>query len=264
MSAPPTSPAFPLVVSRLRAAGCVFAEDEARLLLASAGDRPEALDALVERRAAGEPLEHVVGHARFHGVRVEVGPGVFVPRRRTEFLVDRALALAPRPAVVLDLCCGSGAVGLALAAALGSGCVLHSADVDPGALVYARRNVAEVGGTVHEGDLFDAVPDALRGRIDVLTANVPYVPSDEVALLPAEARVHEPRVALDGGTDGLDLLRRVAARAAAWLAPGGHLLVETSERQADTALGVLRGAGLLPAVAMSQELYATVVTGRRP
>lgn len=256
-------------MARLRAAGCVFAEEEARLLLAAVPPGPGSavrLDALVARRAGGEPLEHVVGGAEFHGLRVEVGPGVFVPRRRTEFLVDRALAGAPRgrPALVLDLCCGSGAVGLALATALGPECVLYAADVDPGALGYARRNVAPVGGTVCEGDLFDPLPASLRGRVDVLAANVPYVPTGEVDLLPAEARVHEPLVALDGGADGLDLVRRVAAGAGGWLAPGGQVLVEASERQAAAVHGIFGAAGLLAELATCEERYATVVTGRRP
>jgi release factor glutamine methyltransferase len=116
---------------------------------------------------------------------------------------------------------------------------------------------------VHEGDLYAALPDALRGRIDVLTANVPYVPSDEVRLLPAEAREHEPLVALDGGTDGLDLLRRVAAGAPDWLAPGGALLVETSERQAPAALAAFTGAGLGARLAHEEEFGTTVVIGRR-
>lgn len=120
------------------------------------------------------------------------------------------------------------------------------------------------GGRVYEGDLFAALPAALRGRIDVLAANVPYVPTEEVGLLPSEAREHEPLVALDGGADGLDVLRRVAADAPRWLAPGGSLLVETSERQAPLALEAFGGSGLIPAMAVSGELYATVVIGTSP
>ena len=108
---------------------------------------------------------------------------------------------------------------------------MHAADIDPAAVRCARRNIA-AAGQVYEGDLYDPLPATLRGRVDILVANVPYVPTEEIGLLPAEARVHEARVALDGGADGLDLLRRVTAAAPPWLAPGGHLLVETSERQA--------------------------------
>lgn len=253
-----------VVIDRLRAAGCVFAEDEAELILASAKDSAEVA-AMVERRASGLPLEHVVGWAEFHGLRVAVDPGVFVPRRRTEFLVEQALAAADtsRPLVVVDLCCGSGALGAALASAL-PGAELHAADIEPAAVACARRNVAALGGRVYEGDLFAPLPPELRGRIDILTANVPYVPSDEVGLLPPEARDHEPLVALDGGSDGLDVMRRVALAAPDWLAPGGTLLAETSERQVPGALAAMSAGGLRARLVTSDELYANVVTGVRP
>jgi release factor glutamine methyltransferase len=250
------------VVTELRAAGCVFAEDEAELILTTARTPDEAA-AMVGRRVAGLPLELVLGWAEFAGLRITVEPGVFVPRRRTEFLVEQALAAVPGASVVVDLCCGSGAVGAALAASLG-GAELHAADIDPAAVRCARRNIAPRGGHAHEGDLFEALPARLRGHIDILAANVPYVPSGEVPLLPSEARDHEPLVALDGGTDGLDVLRRVAAEAPAWLAPGGHLFVETSERQTPLALDALRRAGLTARAAVSEEMYAHVVTGIRP
>jgi release factor glutamine methyltransferase len=163
----------------------------------------------------------------------------------------------------VDLCCGSGAVGAALAAALGP-VELHAADIDPAAVRCARGNIAAVGGQVHQGDLFAALPLALRGRVDILAANVPYVPSDEIGLLPQEARDHEPLVALDGGTDGLDVLRRVAAEAPRWLAPGGCVLVETSRHQAPTAVAALERHGLATRLAVSEELYAHVVIGVRP
>ncbi|MFE9725136.1 putative protein N(5)-glutamine methyltransferase [Streptomyces sp. NPDC005794] len=258
---------FSTLVTTLRAAGCVFAEDEAELLLSTASG-PAGLAAMLERRVAGLPLEHVLGWAEFCGLRISVGPGVFVPRRRTEFLVAqavalaRAAALAPAPAVVVDLCCGSGALGTALASSL-DGVELHAADVEPAAVRCARRNVGGLG-TVYEGDLFAPLPRSLRGRVDVLLANVPYVPTEDVELLPAEARVHEPRVALDGGGDGLDVLRRVVAEATDWLAPGGSLLVETSERQAARAEETVGSRGLVARVVVSEELYATVVIGTRP
>ncbi|MEU9986867.1 putative protein N(5)-glutamine methyltransferase [Streptomyces sp. NPDC048045] len=263
-SLPPLTPSAltpSAVVRALRAAGCVFAEDEAELLLGAART-PGELAAMVERRAAGLPLEHVVGWARFHGLRIAVEPGVFVPRRRTEFLVDQALAQAPGARVVVDLCCGSGALGAALAASLGA-VEVHAADIDPAAVRCAHRNLAPQGGRAHQGDLFDALPAGLRGRVGILTANVPYVPSAEVALLPAEARDHEPLAALDGGADGLDVLRRVAAGAPEWLAPGGCLLTETSERQAPAALRAFTDAGLTTRLAVSEELYAHVVIGVR-
>ncbi|MGW1095547.1 putative protein N(5)-glutamine methyltransferase [Streptomyces sp. NPDC002455] len=252
---------FSTLVAELRTAGCVFAEDEAELLLSTAAD-PAGLAAMLERRVAGLPLEHVLGWAEFCGLRIEVDPGVFVPRRRTEFLVRQAEALAPDRAVVVDLCCGTGALGTALASSLRE-VELHAADVEPAAVRCARRNVG-ARGTVHEGDLFAPLPPSLRGRVDVLLANVPYVPTEDVGLLPAEARIHEPLVALDGGGDGLDVMRRVVAEATDWLAPGGSLLMETSERQAARAEETVGSGGLTARVVVSEELYATVVIGTRP
>jgi release factor glutamine methyltransferase len=251
-----------VIVTRLRASGCVFAEDEAQLLV-SAARTPADLAAMVDRRVAGLPLEHVLGWAEFCGLRIAVDPGVFVPRRRTEFLVRQAAALARPRAVVVDLCCGSGAVGAALVAALDR-VELYAVDIDPVAVRCARRNLAAAGAQVYEGDLYQPLPATLRDRVDVLVANAPYVPTEAIGLLPPEARIHEPRVALDGGVDGLDVQRRVAAAAPLWLAPGGHLLVETSERQAPQTVEIVACNGLIPRVASSGELNATVVIGTRP
>ncbi|MFD4990499.1 putative protein N(5)-glutamine methyltransferase [Cellulosimicrobium cellulans] len=278
------------LAARLRAAGCVFAEDEAALLAERADDDAQ-LEALVARRVAGEPLEHVLGYVDFHGLRVAVDPGVFVPRQRTTLLVDEAVALGRQvaraapgrlsvalpdgaavgepggsPVVVVDLCCGAGALGLATATDLGGAAEveLHASDVDPAAVACAGRNVAAVDGTAHEGDLFDPLPAALRGRVDLLLANVPYVPTAEIPLLPREARDHEAHVALDGGGDGLDVLRRVAAEAREWLVPGGHLLTESGERQAAGAVDVLGRAGLRARVVRDEEIGATIVVGTLP
>jgi release factor glutamine methyltransferase len=251
-----------IIITRLRTAGCVFAEDETRLLVSAAATDGD-LAAMVERRAAGAPLEHVIGWAEFCGLRVEVDPGVFVPRHRTEFLVAQAAATAGARAVVVDLCCGSGALGVAIAAVV-PGIELHAADIDPAAVRCARRNVGAVDGLVYEGDLDQPLPDALRGHVDILVANVPYVPTADVELLPREARLYEARVALDGGDDGLDVLRRLAAAAPTWLAPGGHLLVETSDRQAPQAMEIVAANGLTPRVARSDDLDATVVVGTSP
>ncbi|MBW1603362.1 putative protein N(5)-glutamine methyltransferase [Streptomyces sp. JJ66] len=251
------------VVAALRAAGCVFAEDEADLLLAAAAS-PTELATLTERRCAGLPLEQVLGWAEFCGTRVVVEPGVFVPRRRTEFLVQQAAALLPRTGgVVLDLCCGSGAVGAALTRAA-RGVELHAADVDPAAVACARRNLAPLSGHVHHGDLYRPLPPTLRGRVHVLVANAPYVPTDALGLLPPEARDHEPRVALDGGTDGLAVQRRVVAQAARWLAPTGHLLIETSVAQAPDTARTYRRHGLTPRLVTSDDLHVTVVIGTPP
>ena len=204
------------IVTRLRAAGCVFAEEEAALLVEASGS-PDELEERVRRRVSGEPLEYVVGWAEFCGIRMVVEPGVFVPRHRTELLVERAAELVRHVdrevPVVLDLCCGSGALGAALAAVSGP-LELYAADVDAAAVRCARSNLARAGGEVFEGDLFAPLPTSLRGRVDVLLANVPYVPTDAIALMPPEARDHENRATLDGGDDGLDVMRRVSAGAA--------------------------------------------------
>jgi release factor glutamine methyltransferase len=249
-----------VIVTRLRAAGCVFAEDEARLLIAAART-PAELDVLVGRRVAGLPLEQVLGWAEFCGLRIIVAPGVFVPRRRTEFLVRQAVALARPGDVIVDLCCGAGAIGAALAATV-EGVEVYAADIDPAAVCCARQNLP--ADRVYQGDLYAPLSAVLRGRVAILAANVPYVPAREIELLPAEARAHEPRAALDGGADGLDVLRRVAIGAAAWLAPGGYLLSETSDRQASLAEAVVTAGGLAARVTRSPDLDATVIIARRP
>ncbi|GHH44752.1 putative protein N(5)-glutamine methyltransferase [Lentzea cavernae] len=238
------------IVERLRAAGCVFAEEEAALLQETATG-PQHLEDLVGQRIDGLPLEHVVGWAMFCGHRIVVTKGVFVPRHRTELLVDLATNL--KPEIAVDLCCGSGAVGAVLRHRLPSATV-YAADIDPAAVACARQNLTNV----FEGDLFDALPADLRGRIDVVVANVPYVPTDDIAFMPIEARDHEARVALDGGADGLEVLRRVAAQAVTWLRPGGHLLSETSERQAPAALAAFTAAGLTTKLVTSEDTTAVV------
>lgn len=256
-------PVTPLsaIVTTLRSAGCVFAEDEARLILAAASTANE-LTSMVARRSEGRPLEHVLGWAEFCGQRIRVDAGVFVPRRRTEVLARHAGALAEPGAVVVDLCCGSGAVGAAITGG-GDRIELHAVDIDPAAVECAAANVASAGGRVYEGDLYAPLPDALRGHTDVIVANAPYVPTDAIELMPPEARLHERRVALDGGTDGLDIQRRVIDAATQWLAPDGHLLVETSETQASRTAEAFARQGLDPRVISSEEHAATIVIGNR-
>jgi release factor glutamine methyltransferase len=249
------------LVLRLRAAGCVFAEDEARLLVDAADGA--LLEELVARRVAGEPLEHLLGWAEFDGVRVAVDPGVFVPRQRTVHLVELAAAALPEGGVVVDLCCGSGALGLALATRR-TGTTLHAADIDPVAVACARRNIAPVGGVAAVGDLDAPLPGELRGRVDVLVANVPYVPTDAIASMPVESRDHEPRGTVDGGADGLDVVRRLAVLAPRWLAPTGQVFVETSEGQAEVAAAAFAAAGLSPVVHHDEERGATVVSAAQP
>ncbi len=254
--------ALSATIGTLRAAGCVFAEEEAALLLSAATSQDE-LASMVSRRVAGLPLEHILGWAEFCGLRIIVDTDVFVPRRRTEFLVHEAAAIAHVGEVVLDLCCGSGALGAALFAAV-DGIELYAADIESAAVACARLNLAEAGGRVYEGDLFEPLPASLRGRVGILLANTPYVPTEAIELMPPEARLYEPRVTLDGGVDGLDVQRRVAGEALQWLAPGGHLLVEASESQASATARIFEASGMSARVASSEEYDATVVVGTRP
>jgi release factor glutamine methyltransferase len=200
------------VVERLRAAGSVFAEDEARLL---GGD-----EALIARRIAGERLEHVLGWVEFGGLRLEVDPGVFIPRPQTEALAEAAAEL--RPVLALDLFSGCGAIACVVKAR-NPGARVVAGELDPRALACARRNGARFGVDVVASDVDDGLPTEFEGRVDVLTANVPYVPTGELRFVPHDG---EPAAALDGGADGLDWVRRVVAIAPRWLRPGGVLLYE--------------------------------------
>jgi release factor glutamine methyltransferase len=250
--------------ARLSAAGCVSAEAEARWLLEEVLELPagtaaarrrqplppaaaRALEGMVARRVAGEPLQYVIGWAPFGALRIEVGPGVFVPRPETELVAYRAAAhlrAAPSPATAVDLCTGSGAIACFLAEGVPGSRVLAT-EIDAGALAWARRNLRDRAVELLEGDLDEPLPAELRSGVDVLVTNVPYVPSGAIPLLPRDVRVHEPRVALDGGPDGLAVLRRVAARARRWLAPGGWLVCEIGDDQDEAAAEVLAEAGLV-------------------
>jgi release factor glutamine methyltransferase len=254
MSLSITENALATATIRLRAAGCVFAEEEAAVLREAAPD-DATLDAFVERRAQGEPLEQVVGYADFAGIRVRLRPGVFVPRVRSRLLVD--LATAHHPDVLLDLCCGSGALGLAVRHRL-PGLELHAADLDPAATACARDNGVP---HVYQGNLFDPLPRHLR--VDVLVANVPYVATADIPFLPAEARDHEPLTALDGGPDGLDIFRRVAGSAPKWLSATGILLSEITGAQERGAIEALRKSGLDGEVITDEDLDARVIRARK-
>jgi release factor glutamine methyltransferase len=249
------------IVQRLRAAGCVFAEDEARLLTAEAPDAA-ALEAMLVRRVNGDPLEVVLGWAEFCGLRIPVSKGVFVPRRRTEFLAQQAISRTRPGDVVVELCCGTGAVSAALLAARGE-LEVHAADLDPAAVACAKSHL-QGRATLYESDLYAALPAGLRGRVAIVVANAPYVPTGELDLMPREAREYEPQLALDGGGDGLEVLRRVVAEAPRWLARGGHVLVECTQRQAVSLTRSVVDSGLTAQTIADEDVGATVVIGSRP
>jgi release factor glutamine methyltransferase len=245
------------IAGRLRAAGCVFAEDEAALLLDAAAD-PEDLERLVAARVEGRPLEPLLGWVAFDGRRLRLGPGVFVPRRRTEVLAREAARLARAGDLVLDLCCGIGAVGATVAARV-PGAEVWATDIEPEAVRWAGENLDPARVVV--GDLFEAVPTSFRGRFAVIAANAPYVPTDAIAMMPPEARDHEPWVSLDGGADGLDLHRRIVREAPGWLRASGHLMIEASADQAPVTAGLMQDAGFATRIVSSRKRDGRAVVG---
>jgi release factor glutamine methyltransferase len=236
------------IAHRLRQAGCVFADDEALLLLADGRD----IETLVVRRERGEPLAHVLGWVTFGGLTIEVDPGVFVPRPQTEALAVAAAAMAP--AIALDLFAGAGPIA-SVVAARNPGARVVAGELD--VLECLRDNGLRYGFEVVTSDVDSGVPSELEGRVDVLTANVPYVPSGDVRVVPHEG---EPVRAIDGGDDGLDWVRRVVEVAPRWLRPGGSLFVEVARHQ----LAQLDGFDLASVAAAEDEEAAVAVVRRFP
>jgi release factor glutamine methyltransferase len=231
-------PALDAVVHRLGAAGCVAAEDEAALFVAAAPD-PHTLEAWICRREHGEPPSWITGRALFCGQALHVAPGVYVPRSQSEELARRAAVLLPDRGRALDLCTGAGAVAAHLRQSVPTAAVF-GADVSRRAAACAARNgVAAVVADVAE-------PLRARESFDVVTAVAPYVPTGEMRLLPADVQRYEPRVALDGGADGLGLVRRVIAAATHLLRPGGWLLIEVGADQDQRLARSLAGNGFAP------------------
>jgi release factor glutamine methyltransferase len=228
------------LVDRLTAAGCVAAAEEAAALVA-ASPGEDALEAWIRRREQGEPLAWITGATQFCGRALRVDPGVYVPRPHSEELARRAAALlAATDGRAVDLCTGAGAIAAHLTAEVPGATVL-GVDVDPRAVACARRN----GVTALLGDL----DRPLRHRaFDLVTAVAPYVPTGNLRFLPADVRRHEPRRALDGGVDGLDLVRRIVAAAARLLRPGGWLLVELGGGQDRALRPTLAASGFSPAI----------------
>jgi release factor glutamine methyltransferase len=205
-----------VAVVALRAAGGVPAEDEATVIWSTFEESAER-DSAVAARAAGTPLEQVVGWAEFGPVRVALAPGVFVPRRRAEAILAPSVAARPDARIVVDLGCGAGALAASLAALLPDAEV-HGVELDPAAVACARRTG---GFAVHEGSWWSGLPASLAGRVDLAVAYLPHVPTARLDDIHPDFRAHEPTLSVDGGADGLDPLREVLAGLDRWLAPQG-------------------------------------------
>jgi release factor glutamine methyltransferase len=226
------------VTRMLTEAGCIAAAEEADELIRTAAGDPDVLDDLVARRTNGEPIAWLTGVVTFCGVELFVEPGVYVPRPQTEALARHAAALLPPTGTAVDLCTGAGAIAVVLSAAAPAARVFAT-ELDGPAVRCARRN----GVQVFEGFLDDPLPRTFEHRVDVMTAVVPYVPTDAVRLLPRDVRVYEPPLALDGGVDGLDLMTEVVRRSTTWLRPGGWLLLELGGDQAGPIERLLHEVG---------------------
>jgi release factor glutamine methyltransferase len=246
---------------RLRAGGVASPDHDAAALLAHAlgvspgrlalvddipADVRERYDALVARRAAREPLQHLLGTAGFRHVEVEVGPGVFVPRPETELLAGWAIDELRRrsrcqPPVVVDLCTGSGVIAKAIAHEVPEARV-HAVELDESAHAWAVRNLAGTGVDLRHGDLATAFDD-LAGSVDVLVSNPPYVPLEAWESVAVEARDHDPHLALFSGADGLDAIRALAARGVVLLRAGGVIGVEHADVQGESAPAVFAASG---------------------
>jgi release factor glutamine methyltransferase len=226
------------IARTLALAGCIAPDEEAEALLRSAGHDPVALEAMLARRIEGEPLPWITGSVRFCGVDVAIAPGVYVPRWQTEALARRAAALLPSDGVAVDLCTGSGAIAMMLAATTPNARVVAT-DIDPVAVACARRNGVET----YEGSLDESLPSSFAGSADVLAAVPPYVPTDQLRLLPRDVLRYEPRAALDGGSDGTELLVEIVRRSGRWLRPGGTVALELGGDQATTIRRELLASG---------------------
>jgi release factor glutamine methyltransferase len=229
-------------------AGFVAADEEAVLLASAAGGDPTRLAPLVARRLTGEPLAWITGTTTFCGLELQVAPGVYVPRVQSEAVAQAAAAHLSERGVAVDLCTGAGALAVVLAAARPRARVVGT-DIDPAAVACARTN----GVDALVGDLFDPLPVGLRGRVEVVAGVVPYVPTPSLDLLQRDTLAFESTVPYDGGIDGTRFLRRAAAEAAGWLAPGGWLVLELGGEQADLLAPDLAAHGYVAVVELVDE-----------
>jgi release factor glutamine methyltransferase len=201
-------------------------------------------DELLARRAAREPLQHLTGSAAFRHVELQVGPGVFLPRPETELLAGWAIERAgagEAGAVVVDLCCGSGAIALSVADEV-PGAEVHAVELDPSAHAWAERNLVDSGVVLRLGDMADAFPE-LDARVDVVVCNPPYIPLEAWASVEPEARDHDPALALWSGEDGLDAIRVLESTASRLLRPGGWVGTEHADVQGESAAQVFLDSG---------------------
>ncbi len=212
-------------------------------------DELSELRGMIQRRAAGEPVQYITGKSPFRTIEVNVGAGVLIPRPETEVLVGEALAYVPKDedSLVLDLCCGSGCIACAVATERPKAQVL-AADISPVAVEITQKNVNDLSlqdrVQVFEGDLLEAVPKEFHGFVDVIVTNPPYIPTTVCETLPAEVGEFEPRLALDGGEDGLDIFRAILAGSQDILAPGGVLAAELHETCLEAAQELAEASGL--------------------
>jgi release factor glutamine methyltransferase len=236
------------VAEQLRQAGCIAADDEAAALVRTAEGDADLLVSLVDRRCSGEPLAWLVGSVRFCEEKVSVRPGVYVPRWQSEPLALEGVRRLPPDGVAVDLCTGAGAIAVVLAHHRPSARVLAT-ELDPAVAECARANGVEV----FVGDLAAPLPRSVVGHVDVVTAVAPYVPTGALRLLPPDVLAHEPRLALDGGEDGLRLVLRAVADAAELLRPGGSILLELGGDQADLVQPVLDENGFRDVVRLTDD-----------
>jgi release factor glutamine methyltransferase len=232
----------------LARAGFIAAEEEAAELIAVAAGDQRRLESMLARRLTGEPLAWITGRACFCGLEIRVDPGVYVPRWQTEKLARRAVARLAPSGIAIDLCTGSGAIARTLLAARPGSRVLAS-EVDERAVICARSNGVEV----FPGDLFEPLPVRLKGRVDVLVAVVPYVPTPDLPLLQRDTFAFESTLAYDGGPDGTAVLRRLLEASPDWLRPGGALLLELGGRQDNLLAGDLARHGYTDVRALADD-----------
>jgi release factor glutamine methyltransferase len=259
----PTANDLATLTELLARAGFIAADEEARELLASASGDSETLDALVARRMTGEPLAWITGTVSFCGVDIGVDPGVYVPRWQSEPLALRAVERLPPDGTAIDLCTGSGAIARTLMAHRPEARVVAS-DVDERAVACARAN----GVDAYHGDLFAPLPRELEGRVDVVVAVVPYVPTPALPLLQRDTFTFESPLSYDGGPDGADILRRLLTDSPRFLMNGGAILLELGGEQADLLRADLERLGYRKVVVLKDDdgdvrgIEATLDIGR--